>query len=1582
MKKKILKMGVAIILIITLTMANFIFVGASGISYAVEMLQEETVTNNKNVTFDVYFKDEEGNKITETQQAINKTDMKLYMQVSVKKEGYFNGTIELKNSNFSLKTEDLSENINKIEENTITLNQINANETAEIELAIEPIKENQIDSGFLSMLSNIELKGIYKDSSEKDINIEATRQIQLSYTNPYTENDGVSLTTKVITNKIYNIDGTNKRIVQILVNSGLKENMYPIKETNIELNVPQGVEKVDVISRGTTATNGKGEEAFSQDNWQYIEEENKVAIKITNQEENGKINWTKEGTDQIVVTYVINEKTNITNTSIIAKTNIKLYDENETAKEQTVTQALTEEVDGLITNEITTSEENIYKGKIYSGIQRTYNTTAQIHVNNIDIINKIETDLASATFITPTVPTDANSQYVTTKINQAKLKEIIGESGSLTITNVDGTVIAQITNLSKPDENGDIVVNYPEGVKAIHIETSKPEKTGTITLNNTKVLKPAGYDRTTIGTFTAIQETMTGTQTQIALQNTKTEAKLEINKNTLSTMTENTGIEMTATLLTNGEQYDLYEDPVVKVAIPTQVQTLNVNSVKLLYGEGLTIQSANVHDENGGKVIEVILSGKQVAYPDETLEGATIIINADMTLDKRATTSDEKITMSYTNQTSGAQNAVEAPIQVVSPRGLITINTINDYGMSVVGEQETQTAKLELGAESKQSTVNIEVINNNEQAINDVKILGTFPTQSSQNNIATTVSPLAIEGEVYYTENENATDDINDGNNQWSTTITDASKVKKYLVLVDKMEPAQSIATSYQVNIPEGLEYNQTASEGYNVTYNNSEINTQDTIAATTLAVSTGKGPVLSSGIKATISGQEVSSGSTVANGEVIKYVTTLENTGTEDATNVVVKGQVPEGTVYVKPGSIYSAEYYTEYPEQKEVELKVEKVPVGQKVEVEYEVRVKADTAEGTELKSKTTTTYKEATTETDEITYKVAKGELKLTAKRGGDPAIELTNNSSMTYVIRVENISNETKNNVQLNINLPQDLQLQTVLDSGTYEVIGTSNTVSLGDMEAGAIRTFDIVAKANVANASDGKSTKDVYVSATAKANNTTECRSNAVKETIKYYNLSISLASSNANGYVKSDDTIEYNITVKNSTDVQAPNISIEDKIPNELKVKSIEVNGEPAEVTGNTVRVKRNIEPNSELNVKIDAVVNYAARTEPLVINNVATYTDKGQTTSSQEVSHILQAEAEGAVDTTSANMISGVAWIDANEDGQRDPAEKLLQGITVRLLDTATGNIATNMAGTECVATTNEKGFYLFTEVPEGQYLVVFEYDTSIYTVTAYQKEGVIAAVNSDAVMQTIAINGQEGTYGVTDTITMNGAGVPNIDLGLITSTVFDMELHKYVNKITVQTSKGTQNYNFNNETLAKVEIKAKELQGATVIIEYKIDVTNKGEVAGYVRNIADYMPAELSFNSELNTDWYQSGSDLYNSSLANTPIQAGETKTVTLTLTKTMTEENTGLVNNTAEIAESYNESGLEDINSTAGNRAQGENDMGAADVIIGVSTGAMYTYIGLIISILVLMGIGAYMLQRKLAKKDKENEIKLDL
>ena len=53
-------------------------------------------------------------------------------------------------------------------------------------------------------------------------------------------------------------------------------------------------------------------------------------------------------------------------------------------------------------------------------------------------------------------------------------------------------------------------------------------------------------------------------------------------------------------------------------------------------------------------------------------------------------------------------------------------------------------------------------------------------------------------------------------------------------------------------------------------------------------------------------------------------------------------------------------------------------------------------------------------------------------------------------------------------------------------------------------------------------------------------------------------------------------------------------------------------------------------------------------------------------------------------------------------------------------------------------------------------------------------------------------------------------------------------------------------------------------------------------------------------------------------------------------------MTNENTGVVNNRAEIAEDYNEYGIADVNSTPNNNMTGENDMGSADVIIGISTG----------------------------------------
>lgn len=66
--------------------------------------------------------------------------------------------------------------------------------------------------------------------------------------------------------------------------------------------------------------------------------------------------------------------------------------------------------------------------------------------------------------------------------------------------------------------------------------------------------------------------------------------------------------------------------------------------------------------------------------------------------------------------------------------------------------------------------------------------------------------------------------------------------------------------------------------------------------------------------------------------------------------------------------------------------------------------------------------------------------------------------------------------------------------------------------------------------------------------------------------------------------------------------------------------------------------------------------------------------------------------------------------------------------------------------------------------------------------------------------------------------------------------------------------------------------------------------------------------------FNTELNKDWYKaSDGNVYNTSLQNTIIQPGESKEVTIVLLKQITDDSLGILNNNAEIYESYNEQGL---------------------------------------------------------------------
>ena len=309
-----------------------------------------------------------------------------------------------------------------------------------------------------------------------------------------------------------------------------------------------------------------------------------------------------------------------------------------------------------------------------------------------------------------------------------------------------------------------------------------------------------------------------------------------------------------------------------------------------------------------------------------------------------------------------------------------------------------------------------------------------------------------------------------------------------------------------------------------------------------------------------------------------------------------------------------------------------------------------------------------------------------------------------------------------------------------------------------------------------------------------------------------------------------------------------------------------------------------------------------------------------------------------------------------------------------IKLLNVDTNELVKDSSGKELEVTTNENGVYVFSNINDGNYIAIFEYDEGQYTLTKYKAEGISDAQNSDVRLNELLIGDARQQVASTDILDINNTNVSDINIGLALLQNYDLKLDKYVSRIIMQNRNGTTVREFQDETMAKAELDAKQINGTTVIVEYEIKVTNVGEVTGYVRRIADYIPSDMTFNSELNKDWYQTGNTVYTSILSNEPIAAGETKTVTLTLVKSMTENNTGRVNNRAEIAEDYNDLGLSDINSTPGNQASDENDMGSADVILSIRTGGA-VYVSIVVAVLVILIIIGFMIWKK---KNHKKEI----
>lgn len=1627
----------AILAIFALTVSDFVFVGQSAVSYAIDVVK----TNHANVEFSAYFQDENGEKIQRIEENIDK-EAYLYVDVSVKNEGYFDGEIKVADGNFNVKSDEISDGVSEIKDNVVKLKQINAGSTSKIKLAIEAKKENSINASTLDGKTKIELNGQYINSKnvEKNKYIEISGNDEVEVKWKSSDDSKIELDGRLLTNSIYEIEGENKRLVQMVVNSKVANNSYPVKTTELSLNVPEKVENVKVTARSVKGTNNQAE--FGESNYEYKKEEKKLTIKVSN-ENTDQISWEKDAVDTFVVTYVLNPSENIANEDIQIDDKITLHDGKELTDSKNV--HIEEEIDGVISSTIESSENEIYKGKIYTGEERDYTEINKINVDYIESEDKIEIEQKAATYLEGENEKDANILYKETKINKDEFLKIFGENGYITIKSSEGTVISNINKDTEANEEGKIVVTYPDGQKELKIETSKPENIGTLNIENTRAIIDAGYGRDEIKNIVGIKERVT-TNTKVAekiitLKETETVGNMSVDVEKISTVANSQTITVDATLDASDESKDLYKNPTVTIKLPKEM-TLIKARYAALYKNGLEVESAKTSKtSNGESQISVKFKGEQQKY--DVAGGTKVSFKLEVSTDKLTPSKKSQIEMIYSNENKNEEKTSNTEISFESQYGIMIYNQIVNYndGNSIVTvDKETAYGELSTNAPEKEMVINTALINNYGENVTDVTLIGQIPANQDEESYVAKLNELKTNNEklkIYYSNKKDAKAE----DESWGEYKEDAVC---YKVVVDEMEKEEVLKLNVPVTIPENIKYNKKGTFSSVVTADykgNIESNTSNIILATktSMAESSKEREVsnetetgFNTKISASVGNDSLSENDNIYEGQTIRYKVTLINNTGKDYTNVTVKANQKNGYVWnnvEKEGTnpyygTTTREHFYEISDSNDITLgKIESLKNGESYTYEYEASVYTlnnEKIDGNKTFGTITAISDDKSLNETISTIKnnIKNAELQVNILNGSSNEIELPSGSAIKSVLSIKNLTNQALTDMDVKVAYSKGLEssvkiIEEYEGNVLYEGKETNSDgitiMTLKIKSIGANETINLEMFPATEYDLGNEKSLDVWILGEVITSEKNSYISNKFEKTVKDYTPNIELAQQ---GNFEDGKTIDVKVdkindgekigfkaTITNHEENEYT-VQIEYLLDKMIDVQSAKIQSQSGEedvlnqITYNDLKKDtQTIKPGETVTLNLEGVVD-AVETESItnnlkVIDNVSGRIIKNSQTFSVNKGEDIDEPDEDNNDnnnngdnnngdnnnnqnnnngnnSNSGNnqdndqnegityTVSGKAWIDNDKDGIRNSTDEPKGEIEVTAMDAETGKIVGNTK-------TSADGTYSL-QLPKGKYMIIFKYDSNLYTTTVYQAENANQTENSDALERKVSIDGNTITAGATDTFMLE-ENISNLDIGLVLRSSFDLKLQKYVSKITINNDTKTQNYEQkDNTTLAKAEIKSKNLNGSLVVIEYKIKVTNVGEVAGYARNIVDYMPATLNFNSSLNSDWYISGNNLYNTSLANTKIEPGETKELTLVLTKTMTESNTGLVNNKAEIAESSNELGIKDET----------NEKGSADVIISVSTGALVNYVATtVITLIILAGL-AYLVNKKYLSK----------
>ena len=1427
-------------------------------------------------------------------------------------------------------------------------------------------------------------------------------------------------------------DGNKGTLVQYSLRTGIEygDEFFAIKNSTLNVNLNQIDGKypydVKVIAKSTKVTNGKTNNLDV--NYNYDSNTGNLSINVSNENENGEPIYNTRPAENdrdefVIISYydAFSQEKPVRELSCGVSYNATLFTED--SRQVNVQGALTKEVTddfGDLTS-VSTVNSDVYNGYIKSNIINGTNYDTEYTENNEILISNKKVHQKIYLTEENTFVNTNDIYYKSTKILKEDFLNVLGENGNIQILDGNSNVIASVDN-NTFDENGEAIITYNDDVNKIIIKTSDILNEGILHIENVKKIKgnilniedkDITRKLTIVGandkqievsdesnennkTLKTVEEETYRAESENTIEVKDSQTSVDVNvDNTEWTNEKQNDVTFDVYLNSANESYNLFKNPTIRIELPSEVEKVVLGDSQVIYANGLTLTNTSVETgKNGNLNIVATLDGAQTQFSGNELK-TDLKIATKIIIKKDIEDANEKINVAYTNQS--------------------TVNKKSEQG------NIEKQIKIKAYNESKQENINgenIETLPNDNQTLGDK--LEEVAKQQIRENVMPTATQSEIEGLNVTVNTTRGEDELNNGD------IVYEGEFIKYSVQITNTTGSDINNVKIQASIPDGLTYGELEADYYsdrgNYQYNfendtrEKEINVGTIKAGETitkfyevkvndLADSENEKQVTSN-IKTFIGNTQVNSyelSNTVKPAEVSGFLSAYLS-GMKDRWAYELKVNNPENkevTVKVTLPKYYQFEgiayQWQYYPEDKiKVDGNVIEFTVNDSEPYTIlgnmdssQVKQDFDTSK-VELKAYATLSIdgEEYKTNENRILFEFETVSVKMTSDNEGEKVnygdainyhISITNTGRTNY--RDENNS-ELYNvvSVRLTDYLPENVNPVSV----TYE------KYEIADEETGAlasektIKTEDISGEVTDEN---GNKLPNVDLSFTI-----------PYGETINVYIQTTA-------GYVYEETNVQNSVTVQSDmVKTKTSNIITHTILPaNNSEGGIIPDPGEedttPPTITGvedgrtynNYVTpIAQDENLASVILIKDGIIVEDYQNGDQITEDGSYTLTASDEAGNSTQVSFIIDTQGGGeepggnTTNDTNTNTntgtepgvdpnpddpnkpqesgysIKGVVWEDQNGDGSRQSSEQLINGIQVMLVDLSdSSRVKAN------TRTTN--GQYSFQNLEQGQYVVVFRYDTSIYKITDYKKNGVSESSNSDAISQTITLDGQRVEAGVTDILNLS-QDLDDIDIGLIGIQQQNLKVDKYISNITLQTNARTNQYTYDNSKLAKIDVRAKEIQGAVVTVTYNIVVTNQGKNATTVDEIIDYVPEGLSFTQQGNTNWTQeSGNQVVNRSLSNQNIAPGESRQVTLTLTKTLNENGTGTFTNRAEI-------NVDDVSK--------DDNSSSADLIISVSTGAI-VYIGFgMLGLVILIGIMFLLVKFKVLNIRKIGKLSLFL